>query len=109
MKKVILLLLGMTLIYACGYHEGIIQKAERSYLKFVGNIENASIQIDNIEPFTIKATVASENGESNAAPDNKVYQLLPGKHFLKIYRNGNLVVDRILLLENQATMEVIIP
>ena len=107
MKKVIFLLLVMTFIYACGYQEGIVQKAERSYLKFSGNIENASVEIDNMAPFTITARGASENGESKT--ENKVYQLLPGKHSLKIYRNGNLIVNRILILENQTTIEVTIP
>lgn len=95
MKKVILLLLVTTFLYSCGYQEGIVQKAEKSYLKFSGNIENASVQIDSMEPFTI--------------PENKIYQLMPGKYSLKIYRKGNLVVDKILFLENQTTMEVIIP
>ena len=38
-----------------------------------------------------------------------LYQLSHGKHTLKIYRNKNLIIDRIIFLEDHGTMEIIIP
>jgi len=101
MKKVIFLFFGVLFIfiYACGYQAGIIQKADKSFFKFTGNRENVSIVIDELEPFVLEG----KNG------NKMLYQTSPGKHSLKVYRNGNLLIDKVLLLENQATMEVQIP
>lgn len=110
MKKASFYFLGVLIVlYACGYQEGIIQKGEKSFLKFSGNWENVSVQIDDKEPFVLKSIATSEDSEKRDVAENKIYQILPGKHSLKVYRDGNLIVNRILFLENQATTEVIIP
>jgi uncharacterized lipoprotein YajG len=103
MKKIILLLLGILILHACGYQEGIVQKGEKSFIKFAGNLENVSVQLDDMNQFVLKSV--SESG----ADDNKLYQVSPGKHVLKVYRDGNLIINRILFLDDQATAEVIIP
>ncbi|PIQ95036.1 MAG: hypothetical protein CO148_09135 [Nitrospirae bacterium CG_4_9_14_3_um_filter_41_27] len=103
MKKVILLLLGILILHACGYQEGIVQKEGKSFIKFAGNLENVSVQIDDMNQFVLKS------GSKSGADDNKLYQVSQGKHSIKVYRDGNLIVNRILFLDNQATAEVIIP
>ncbi len=102
MKRGIFLLFFVILfifISACGYQAGIIQKADKSFFKFTGNRQNVSVVIDEMEPFVLK----SRDG------NRTIYQTSPGKHSLKIYRDGRLLIDKILFLENQATMEVEIP
>lgn len=106
MKKVILLLLGIAILHACGYQEGIVQKGEKSFIKFTGNCTNVSVQIDDMNQFVLKSGTDSEKSSGN---DNKQYQVSPGKHSIKVYRDGYLIVNRILLLDNQTTTEVIIP
>ena len=103
MKKVILLLLGILILHACGYQEGIVQKEGKSFIKFAGNLENVPVQIDDMNQFVLKS------GSKSGADDNKLYQVSQGKHSIKVYRDGNLIVNRILFLDNQATAEVIIP
>jgi hypothetical protein len=103
MKKVILLLFGILILQACGYQEGVVQKGEKSFIKFIGNRANVSVQIDDMNQFVLQSDTESNSG------DNKLYQISPGKHSLKVYRDGSLIVNRILLLDNQATAEVIIP
>lgn len=104
MKKGLFLIFGMLLIISCGYKEGTIQKSDKSFLKFTGNWENTSVQVDHMAPF-----VLSSMADSGGDADKNLYQILPGKHTLKVYRNGNIVINRIIILENQATMEVQIP
>jgi len=103
MKKIILLLLGILILHACGYQEGIVQKGEKSFIKFAGNLENISVQLDDMKQFVFKS------GSESGTDDNKLYQVSPGKHVLKVYRDGNLIINRILFLDDQATAEVIIP
>lgn len=103
MKKSIILLSCILLLHACGYQDGIIQKGEKSFIKFTGNLENVSVQIDDMNQFAL--TTKAEDGFAY----NKLYQVSPGKHSLKVYRDGSLIVNRILFLDNQATAEVIIP
>lgn len=98
MKRLICLFLIVFSLQACGYTEGTLQRSEKSYLQFTGNTAHISVQIDDRQPFTVAGSAAKS-----------LYQVPPGKHSLKVYRDGRLVVDRILLLDNQTTMEVQIP
>jgi len=97
MKKLLLMFLAGILLCACGYREGIIQKADKSYIQFTGNPATAHIQIDDMQPFVIPPD------------DNKLYQIPSGKHFVKIYKDSKLIVDRVIYVQSQTTMEVEIP
>lgn len=83
MKKTIFLtLIPLLLLVSCGYREGVVQKAEKSYFKFVGNWQNAVVEIDNVKPFKLDdfVTQKGEDGtEKVSSPDQKLYQTLPGK------------------------------
>ena len=95
MKKIALSLLLILSITACGYLTGIVQRAERSSVMFSGNLEGVTVQIDDLEPF---------------APLYRThYHIPPGKHTLMAYRHGELVVKRVIYLENQVTTEVYVP
>ena len=85
------------LFVGCAYNTGTIQRAEKSYLQFLGNTEGISVVIDENDAFGL--TIAKDT----------LYQLNHGKHTLKIYRNNNLIIDRIIFLEDHGTMEIIIP
>jgi hypothetical protein len=103
-------MVGALLIASCGYKEGVIQKSDRSFLKFTGNVRNASVYIDEGEPFVLEKYVINSDGEQERARyDNKLYQVTPGKHTVKVYRDNNLVVKRILILDNNVIKEVYIP
>jgi hypothetical protein len=101
MKKVILITFLLLFLCSCGYNEGIVQKTERSYLKFVGNWQSAYIQVDDLKPFTLDEYYNSAEG--------KQYEVSPGKHSITVTKNGAVVVNRILFLDNQTTMEIAIP
>ncbi len=95
MKKIVLSLLLILSITACGYITGTVQKAERSSLMFSGNLEGVTVQIDDLEPF---------------APVYRThYHISPGKHTLIAHRHGELVVKRVIYLENQVTTEIYVP
>jgi len=95
MVKFLILSLGALFIFACGHVEGTIQKAEKSLIVFSGDLQNVKIQIDELEPFT--------------PFHGKHYQVAPGKHVLMAYRDGKLLLNKIIILENQVTMEIRIP
>jgi len=105
MTRVVAVLLACSALVACGYQEGVIQKADMSYLKFIGNLPNAVVQIDEMPPFELKISPNSTNPQNL----NTLYQVSPGRHHIVVTRGGNLLVDRVVLLDNHATMEVQIP
>jgi hypothetical protein len=107
MKQILMIAGACLVLGACGYQEGIIQRAEVSYLKFTGNWPNANVQIDTMQPFELNPP-ASPN-DPKPSPDNTLYQLSPGRHRIMVIRGGSVVVDRVVILENHATMEVQIP
>lgn len=79
-----------------GYRETITQKNEKGQIKFVGNSLNVSISIDDGPLFVIDK------------PD-VVYQVQPGKHNIKVYKNNQMIVNRDLILDSNAIMEIDIP
>ncbi len=95
MVKIFLLSFVALLILACGHVEGTIQKAERGFLVFTGNLEDVSIEIDKLDPFTPSY--------------GKHYQLPPGKHVLTAYRGGAPVLSKVIFLGDQVTMEIRLP
>ena len=95
--KMTIISIALLLFMGCAYNTGIVQRAEKSYLQFIGNSEGVSVIIDENNAFGLSTT------------KDTLYQLSQGKHTLKIYRNNNLIVARIIFLEDQETMEIIIP
>lgn len=95
--KMTILCIVFLLFVGCAYNTGTIQRAEKSYLQFLGNTEGVTVVIDE----NVSLGLSNE--------DNALYQLDHGKHTIRIYRNNNLIIDRVIFLEDHATMEIIIP
>ena len=92
----------------CGYREGIIQPAQKSYLWFTGNIDNAVAYVDDNAPFSLQCSLANkEDCKSNSSLVH--YQLSPGKHNVVIKRNDKIVANRVLMLGEGMTTEIDIP
>ena len=97
MKMSMFILLISFLISACGgYNEGIIQKTEKGFLQFVGDIKTVTVSIDEGEEFPLD-------------PKIEVYQVKPGRHIIKIFKNNKQIVNRAVIIDNQTTMEIQIP
>jgi len=94
-----------------GVKTEVVQHAEFSYLKFTGNRDSVSVIIDegqyNFDLF--KST--SYGGSQDVAPNKKetLFKIDTGKHRIQIYRNNNLIMDRMIFLENHVTTEINIP
>ena len=97
MKNISLALLFCLALTSCGgYQETITQKSEKSFLKFTGTTAGASFTIDGGELVTI------DKGDF-------IYQVKPGKHEIKVYRTNQIIVNRSVFVDSQATMEVEVP
>lgn len=96
MKYVMLSMLAFFFVACGGYNQGIVQQAEKGYLKFIGNTQDVKVVID-------------DGGEIALVDKNHVYQVKPGRHEVKAFRSGHLVLNRIVVLDNQTTMEIEIP
>jgi hypothetical protein len=97
MKGFLILIVSMFFLTSCGgYKTGVLEKESAGYLKFIGNITNASVEIDQSIQFAIN-------------PETELYKLNPGKYTVKVYRSDNLVVERIIIIQSQNTVEVEVP
>lgn len=96
MRIHVMLFLAVMGVSCGGYNEGVVLKADKAYVVFKGNLTAVKIRIDDAKEF---------------APDPEVqrYELKPGKHTIQVRRNDQLVVNRVLVLDNQVTMEVDVP
>jgi hypothetical protein len=85
------------ILSACGgYNTGTLQKSEKGFIKFSGNTLGMTISLDEGERFT---------------KDEKIdlIEIKPGKHNVKVYRNESLMVNRIIIVESQNTVEIEVP
>lgn len=97
MKEVILLFISIALFTSCGgYNTGVLEKESAGYIKFTGNISNAFVEIGDSIEFSIN-------------PETDLYKLKPGKYTVKVYRDDELVVERILIIQSQNTIELEVP
>jgi len=106
----VFVLLIILILAGCGYREGVIQPAPKSYLWFTGNTNNALVYIDDITPFNLSPYERDANtGESKPRSDLIHYQLAPGKHTIIVKKGDRIVVNRVLILGEGITTEIEIP
>jgi hypothetical protein len=113
MARLILVVLGTLLVAGCGYHEGRVQPAEESYIRFEGKWRDASVYFDK-NPDPVVLEIIAPPPPETGGPEDVIYPPLtyaisPGTHRIRVFRDDQLVVDRVLYLGDQTTMEVNIP
>ena len=101
-----LFILGIFSFNGCvqGVKTGVVQKADYAYLKFTGNLDSASVIIDDgkysFDLFTYY---------NDPTKKRSLYKISKGKHRIQVYKNDILVVDRTIFVDNHVTMEIDIP
>ena len=97
MKYLVSFVLALFLISCGGYNTAVVQKSEKGFLKFIGNLDRVKIVVDDGASFS---------------PDkekDQVFQVQPGRHEIRIYRDEQLIVDRVVIVDSQTTTEIEIP
>lgn len=97
MKYLVSFVLALFLTSCGGYNTTVVQKSEKGFFKFIGNLDRVKIIIDDGASF------------SPEKEKDQVFQVKPGKHEIKIYRDEQLIVNRVIVIDNQTTTEVEIP
>ena len=80
------LLISGVIFSGCGYKEGVKSEEKKSYLYFSGNTDDVTVSVDNAEQFSIKEGI------------NNQYKVKSGKHTVRVYRDGKIIVERELYL-----------
>ena len=96
MKRILILAILGTFSFACGGYTETIQKADAAYLKFVGNTEAISFSVDDGPTYAVQ-------------PNIELYKIKPGKHRIKVFRDNQVIVDRLLVIDDQITREISVP
>ncbi|MCF8378816.1 MAG: hypothetical protein K9H49_04510 [Bacteroidales bacterium] len=116
MKKLLVYLVAITLVFGmscAGNRTMVTQVSDASYLVFYGKksmtadeyghfVENMyEAKIDDVTTFKVELTKKRKDNLFGS----KVYQVAPGKHTIKVYKNGNLIINKVIFISNQETME----
>ncbi|MBK7629185.1 MAG: hypothetical protein IPJ23_00275 [Ignavibacteriales bacterium] len=97
MRRFVIIIFSILFLTSCGgYKTGVLEKESSGYIKFIGNTLNASVEIGESINFSIN-------------PETNLYKLNPGKYTVRVYRDNNLVVERILIIQSQNTIELEVP
>jgi len=110
-----LLLIFLVLFSSCaGTRTSVTQVNDKSYVVFIGKktmsandygfyTENKyEAKIDDKLTFEVKL---SKNPKDEFVKST-TYQVTPGTHNIKVYRNGNLVINKNIYIGNQETMQI---
>ncbi|NJB69021.1 hypothetical protein GGQ74_002715 [Desulfobaculum xiamenense] len=97
------------LLAGCGYREGVTMKDKTAYIQFSGTTKNCVATVDDGVPFALEGSFYTDDQGRRHKRGPVLYEVLPGKHRVRVERDGSLVLDRTLLLGNQMTKEIILP
>jgi hypothetical protein len=112
MKKILFItIFSLLTVVSCiiGRREGVVQKPDASYLHFTTlDKENykstLSLAIDEGQPFAIEIDKTTNRNTRFTYKD--LYQIAPGKHIIKVYKNNTLVIEKQIYVGNQETVEI---
>jgi hypothetical protein len=98
MKIIFAVLVFSATFFACGggYTSSTVIRVEKGFLKFTGNTESVIISVDDQPQFAYD-------------PKIDLYEVKPGRHIVKIQRNKLIIVNRIIIVDNQTTVEIDVP
>lgn len=85
-------------IGGCASHQGVVLKDGKANLQLVGQCDGVSLQIDKNDPISV-------DGDC----EDSIYSVNPGRHVLKVYRNGALILERLIYFSTGETSEVALP
>jgi hypothetical protein len=96
MRPLVAFALVCIVIGCGGYTSSVTTKDSPGWIKLVGSTSNITVSIDNGEAWS---------------PSKKVdrYELAPGTHEIRIFRSGQLILQRALLITEGIESEVAIP
>jgi len=87
-------LVAVLLFGGCGYKEGVATGERAAYLYFAGDTENVTVSVDGGPEFSVKP-----------GRDNQ-YRIVPGKHTVRVYRAGSLIVEREVYVGDGVAKEI---
>lgn len=97
-------------ISACGYKESVVMADTKSYIWFSGRSEGVTATLDDHPPFDLAPSFyVDSQGDKKSKTAPVHYEVEPGKHTITLMRNGQVILERTLLLGNHMTMEIEIP
>ena len=115
MKKIAIYFISLALIFSlsCAGSRTIVnQVTDASFLIFYGKksmstdnfgyfVENTyEAKIDDVVTFNIELSKKRKDSFLS-----KVYQVTPGKHTIKVIKNGELIINKVIFISNQETMQ----
>jgi hypothetical protein len=93
-----ILVLLFTMMSGCGYKEGVQSEERVAYLYFSGSAKGAVVYIDDLPTFTVE----------KLGPDEP-YKVAPGKHMIILKKEGQILVQRTLMLGDGIAKEIYVP
>ncbi len=101
---VILAVVLVLALAACGGHEGAVGSEETAWLSFTGDCRGAMLSLDGGEGILLRPAAYTKKSTKN-----RWYQVAPGRHSVRISRNGAVIVARDILVGNGQTKEIFVP
>lgn len=85
---------GMLLFTGCGYKEGVVTGDSKAFLYFTGQTKNVTVTIDDGTTFPVLP-----------GRDHQ-YTITPGKHTVRVMKNGILIVERNIYVGDGVAKEI---
>ncbi len=95
-KVVLIFIASLSILTGCGgYQTGVVSEAQKSYLFFNYEAQGSEYSVDDSAWYKIEKTGETE-----------LYPTIPGKHRIKVRKQGVIVVDKMVLLGDGISKEI---
>jgi uncharacterized protein YcfL len=86
------------LLGGCASHQGVVLKDGKANLQLSGQCEGVSLQIDDNDSIAVAGDC-----------EDSIFSVTPGRHVVKLYRNGKMILERLIYFSSGETSEVTLP
>jgi len=106
----LLLALFSLVLGGCSGRESTLSPDQNAYVWFTGDAKGVTATIDGQGPIALTPNYTTDaNGQRKGRLSEVHYEIEPGKHTIKLFRGGMLILERVVLIGNHMTKEIQIP
>jgi uncharacterized protein YcfL len=86
------------LLGGCASHQGVVLNDGKAKIQLSGQCEGVSLQIDENDLITVVGDC-----------EDSIFSVTPGRHVVKLYKNGKMILERLIYFSSGETSEVTLP
>lgn len=94
--KLFFVAIALVVLSACALQTGTISRAPAAWISLIGPQQSVDASVD-------------DRPSQHFTESKRILAVEPGKHRLRVWSNGNPILDQLLIVADQQTLEISLP